>query len=466
MMHRPRLPLLDRTPPATEAWWRDAWFLPGTLLLGGAVALETPLRIAAAIGLLLVLLACRGAWEVGITALGAALTLATATSLGIGQPTALRFVAAAGLVIVGSLLHPIRAPRAGRLRRVSALLAGFLALSAVGVLTTPFARTVIVSVPAATAVLGVPLVSALGRWRSTSLLRRDLVTLHRLVFVLTVIGLGAAIRGGFGTRASGIHANPNTLGYVALLAFALHLGLRSERSRWRDLTASVVPLTVVAATGSRGAIAGVLLSIAHLALRGGSRRRAVSTAGVAAALIGITLVMPVPAPLDIVAAIDRTFGSDRLDLSGRQEGWQVMVELWRERPVLGWGLRTTDEALNLPTQAYGRGGGHSSYLQTLVENGLLGALMLYGAILVALRTPPPRSSGPRRDCWIAASSTCVGGLGHMTGESFVLGIGGLFPLVFWSAVLALAALSVQGSVTEGAAERTRKLRPSSGLGSR
>jgi O-antigen ligase len=401
------------------------------------------------------LAATRDLWQAGLTFLLGSLTLATASRDlfdQLSQPFLLRFILASGLLGLTLTLYPQvrRVPRA--VARYTAVLGIFFGVATVGIIFTAFPRTAIEGVLGAAAILSIPLVATRGRWRRRGLLITDLATMHRFLWLATIVGLGLAVSAGFSGRAAGLHFNPNTYAFMCLLGFGLDLGLRKRLPWWALPVTAPCFVAGVLASGSRGALLGILIAPAYLLLRRRGRERSARIA--AAMLVGfcVLLVAPLPGTFGLRDVIDRTFGGDEVDLSGRQQGWENMLVLARQRPLLGHGLRTTTQALGGAREVGDvgtLGGGHSSYLQIIVETGIAGAVPLFGAILLALAMPAP-SDRDALTAWVAASGVVVAGLGHMIGESFVLGVGSPFPLVFWTCVTVLVFVGASSGRTRRA----------------
>jgi hypothetical protein len=425
--------------PRALAWPR--WFGPASALVAVLAYAGTPATVLLALVIVIAAAACRDPWQFLVTLLLGSLTLATAsrevTTL-FGQPFLLRFFLAGLLVVMTIQPSGARTAPLGLMRVFRPLLAFFL-VAAVGIAWNDVPRVAVEGFLGATLILGVPFSAARYRWRDSQALLSDLAVLHRFLWLLTVLGISIAAADGFGGRATGIHLNPNTYAYVCVLGFGLDLGLRTHLSRrWRGVSAPLFVLGVLA-SGSRGALLGVLLAASYLLFRLRGRERSVRITVALLLGLSVLLVAPLPPPFSLQNVIERTFGGDELDLSGRQQNWDNMVLLFQQRPVLGHGLRTTNERLTSASSAglIEGGGGHSSYLQMLVETGILGTALLFGSVVLVLRRPVPNDAG-LLPAWTAASGVVIAGLGHMTGESFVLGVGGPFPLVFWTSVVALS----------------------------
>jgi O-antigen ligase len=404
-------------------------------------------------------LTCRDLWQGLLLLLLLSLTVATSRPdvIGFELPFLLRFVLVSILLLVTLLRHGVGRRLPVRLRRFRGALVLFLIVAAVGSL---FSVALTESGPGylGTAVtLAVPVIAAAGRWRDRETLGSDLALIYRYLLVVTAIGLGIAAATGFSGRALGIHANANTYAFMCLLAFGLDLGFRGMIPRITRTLVTLALLLGVVASGSRGALLGVVLAAAYLVARQASRSRGQRVALILLAGLAILLAFPVAGPLDVRAVYERTFGAEEVDLSGRQVAWENMLRLSAERPFFGHGLRASGTLLGdrFATGAFdSRLGGHSGYLTVLVEVGWIGAILLLAAVALALAGHPRVPE--EEPLWTAASGVVVAGLGHMTAESFVLGVGNPFPIVFWSAVTVVALLSTTRRPT-GRYQRSRPI---------
>jgi len=387
---------------------------------------------------------CRDLWQTLLLVLLLSLTVATARTdvIGFDLPFLLRFSIVSALLAVTLLNHGFRRGSPGRLVRVQSVLLLFFVAAGVGSFTSVALADSVQGYLASAVTLAVPMVAATSRWRDRRVLGSDLALMYRYLLLIVAIGLGIAAAAGFSGRAAGVHANSNTYAFMCVLAFGLDLGLRSFVPHRARLVITPALVLGVVASGSRGALLGVLLATAYLLLRRDSRSKGRRVALILLTGGAILTAFPIAGPLDVEAVYDRTFGGEALDLSGREIAWANMLSLSSERPLLGHGLRVTGTLL---AERSGSGafdsrlGGHSAYLTVLVESGWIGALLLFSAVLIALRGRPRQPED--EPLWMAASGTIVAGLGHMTAESFVLGVGSPFPIVFWSAVAVTALLS-------------------------
>lgn len=434
-----RVPSVRRSARTGTVW--PVWFGPASVVLGvAALAGAGPVALLLLIALLSIA-SSRDLWQVGLMLLMTSLTLATAVTelrRTLDQPFLLRFVLASALLIL-----TVTAYRSGRLpaamSRHVRIMGVFFLTAIIGATFSRFPVSAFEGVAGAAVILGIPVMAARSRWRRAEVLVNDLAAMHRFLWTVTVVGVVLAAGAGFSARASGIHFNPNTFAFMALLGFGLDLGLRAHLPPYLSRFTAPLFFIGVLASGSRGALLGALIAPAYLLLRREGRQRSARLA--AGMLLGLVvlLVVPLPDTVDLRGVLDRTFGGDEVNLSGRQDAWDNMLVLFRAEPVFGHGLRTTGLALGTARDVgdvAGGPGGHSSYLGMLAEAGLAGAVPLFGAIVLALLRAAPRDPDAAT-AWVAGSGVVVSGLGHMIGESFILGVGSPFPLVFWTGVTVL-----------------------------
>lgn len=150
-------------------------------------------------------------------------------------------------------------------------------------------------------------------------------------------------------RFSGLFGNPAYLaGYLTMSAALALLCASAARPRMRRWIAALAVAAVLGVflTGSRSGIVGVAVaalaagSVAVVRLRGRRRARILAGAAVAAALIGSLFVMPQEAlvrlgwPVPLLRIVD---ARGYVDDPTRLIQWQIALEAFRARPLLGWG---------------------------------------------------------------------------------------------------------------------------------
>ncbi|MFN0161692.1 MAG: O-antigen ligase family protein [Burkholderiales bacterium] len=206
-------------------------------------------------------------------------------------------------------------------------------------------------------------------------------------------------------------------------------------ARWRDLGA-----------GARAALTGAVLVLAWGLFVGGSRAAAAAAIvvllgaaflGALAAGLGrrvwlaVGLVVALAA-LGGGATIDRQlrWSQDNYVLAQRDLIWNRGLAAWREAPVFGLGMENYGHFRDRDLEAWvvargevydksryaGAPHGHSLYINTLVERGLVGlaALLVFlGAVGWRLVTALPRSGGDEAQSalWYAAASAWMVSVG-------------------------------------------------------
>lgn len=183
--------------------------------------------------------------------------------------------------------------------------------------------------------------------------------------------------------------NPNALGGMFAICFAVVLGHGmsrriSDRERAVTLIGSLLPLTIVLMTQSRGAMLGCVAGgvIASLALPPKISLAAYAIAGMAVAVIALAF----PSWVHLLFVRQDSF---RLSL------WAHYLELSRAKPWLGYGLDyDVSYQLGSGTTIYTP---HNILIAALVRGGLLGLVSLVVALAAALAAA---ISAARRQWWL------------------------------------------------------------------
>ncbi|MFF3481934.1 O-antigen ligase family protein [Streptomyces sp. NPDC002701] len=246
-----------------------------------------------------------------------------------------------------------------------------------------------------------------------------------------VTGTGASYQGEE-IRAVGTFGPTDIMGMAAVVSFglvcALGLALGSGPARHRAVAAAcaLALLLPLAVSFSRGAwIATAVTCGAQLALAG--LRRAVQVFAVAAAaavvLVG-GLGVGTAMLQERMSSITQVAQAPDQSVTDRYTMWAAAVDMWRERPLTGVGLKGFPDhrdghaslALSSGSDTDGAGAGfhrqpllspHNMYLLVLSEQGLLGLLALAGSWLALLvrglrRLVRARRSPDGPDCALVA----------------------------------------------------------------
>jgi O-antigen ligase len=160
-----------------------------------------------------------------------------------------------------------------------------------------------------------------------------------------------------------------------------------------------VALVALALTSSRGAWAATVLGVATTAVFLHARRLRAAWLALVGALVAVVLASPlVVSP----STLERY-------LSARPYYWWTAWNAVDDRPLLGSGAGTFDLiwAAGAPIEAFVRDA-HSLYLETLVELGPLGVVVILGALAVPLAA----AFGARTDVAAVATGAYVAFLFH------------------------------------------------------
>ncbi|TQJ21577.1 O-antigen ligase [Micromonospora sp. A202] len=282
------------------------------------------------------------------------------------------------------------------------------------------------------------------RWADTAAVATDLHVVYAVLSLSLVVSLGYGIAGrasatSFNDRFQGLYANPNMLSIICALTIPLGWALYQQSRKRAQLLGVVPALIAVPLTESRTALIAVVVGGLWVVLRHGAgpmaRLLVVAVGGLGLAyLFGMV-------PSVVGSTWAQTFAArftdpDNGDLSnGRTQTWQAAYELWQSRPTLGFGYASGihlfeqtrqngffDVSVNLV---------HNSYLQWLLELGVIGVAPLLLLLLAAMRAVLLAPIGALNSglVWLI-----VTGLLIQVTESTMFGMGQPYPYVFWLAV--------------------------------
>jgi exopolysaccharide production protein ExoQ len=216
-------------------------------------------------------------------------------------------------------------------------------------------------------------------------------------------------------------------------------GLYAHRRRWQEGLVLLLSLVTLVFTGTRSGLVGLLLAVTIVAWQFGTARILKAAYLLILASSGAAAAAAVGLPLAAVAQSLFTSRGAGGILTYRTEAWAVAVNLWTERPFLGYGFRV-GEAVFADHAAAPAGilVVHNSYLQTLLELGILGSIPLSAILAVTMRSWLRRLSSPLA-CGLAIA--CIAGWAACFVESAMFGMGYAFAWIFWLLVAASTALS-------------------------
>jgi O-antigen ligase len=273
-------------------------------------------------------------------------------------------------------------------------------------------------------------ITYLRRWTVATVVRGDIVLIFVLICIVQAVGLLFAsfqlpfAIGDYG-RFTGLLSNANYAGMLACVALPLAIYVYRIANRWIAIVGATVALIALIASGSRGALVaaglGILVMIFFLPLR-----KMFVSLGILAALGGLLLI----AGQLIMGGVGQAFTRERQDsdiTSGRGVIYAQMIESWGRVPFTGYGYHATDDLADGLS-------GHNTYLSTLTETGILGAIALVALLVCIVFAGPWRTSD--RLLFGAVVAVAV----MEATESAAFGWGGPTALISWSLVLGFAAL--------------------------
>lgn len=201
----------------------------------------------------------------------------------------------------------------------------------------------------------------------------------------------------FGRYAwNNIFANPNDLAALTLPMLALCIGLlQTERTRWVRIaatTGAVLLPAIIFFTQSRGGIMALMLFGALVLLRHRKRARTLIILTAAASLVAITVPSSVWSRLGGLRSVTSTETLGEADPEGsaeqRYEIWKVAMAIAADHPVFGTGPATYPKlhavyarGSQFDRTALGERDTHSTYLNTLVEAGVVGLVLFLGMLI-------------------------------------------------------------------------------------
>ena len=343
--------------------------------------------------------------------------------------------AACGLVVLWAAVCTVRRARRP-LTRTAAVVLGLpvvgIAVSATGAVTAGDAVTglarylqVFVLVPLAMVLLVRGRRDArLVLWALAGLaLWQGAVGVHQYL-----TGTGASYQGA-DIRAVGTFGPSDVMGMAAVVASGvvaltgLALGTGARRQRVVAAGCALALLVPLALSFSRGAwIATAVTCGAQLLLAGVRRAVTVFAAAAAAAVVLVGgFGVGASALQERLASIGQVAGAPDQSVVDRYTMWAASVDMWREHPVTGVGLkafpayRDSHASLALSSGSDTEGAGqafrrqpllspHNMYMLLLSEQGLLGLVTVAGSWLALLvgAVRRLRRAGPARDCALAA----------------------------------------------------------------
>jgi O-antigen ligase len=221
--------------------------------------------------------------------------------------------------------------------------------------------------------------------RSQTIARRALLGFTvactvRALLPLVGIARTARVQWGGAIRVSALDQNANNSAMILAAGLVALLGLEYSMARpavrWRWLTWPLIALLVasVVDTGSRGGLVALAVGLVVFALGGqGHRWTRIRHAFVVACAVGLLVVAT------YTSDVMRKRFEDTLEsgaAAGRERIYPALLEMFQQRPVLGWGPVNNkyELGLRLDERIRRRRDAHNLVLEVLTSTGFLGAV--------------------------------------------------------------------------------------------
>jgi len=233
-------------------------------------------------------------------------------------------------------------------------------------------------------------------WIGSILLQEEKFTRHTLLTfsiatMFAAIGMLLGLPGfaeNWQGRLSIAGQNPNGLaGLMALSAQALiGLGIgRNLRNRWIRvilLPMSLLPITAMVYSGSRGGMLAFLTGIVVYALPySGSKRKMTAILGVAIAVVGV--IYTVMSDQTTLSRLESSYY--REDTAGRDKLFRASTEMIAEKPIFGWGPMVSNSELGLRVRKKNVDA-HNLFFHLLLEEGFVGTIPFLIGLGLCVRT--------------------------------------------------------------------------------
>lgn len=307
------------------------------------------------------------------------------------------------------------------------------------------------------------------RWQVPGRVARDLgvasltlATMFALGIVAEIVGVVPAIPGVVDPRFRGLFNNPQALGITAALVLPLLWALwRAERRLSYGLALVPTAISLVLCE-SRTAQVALLAGIVWVLVRErGLRTKAAVSLAAATCLVFLASALGVvrmASFTDLFARFGAAEGGDLLNT--RTIAWNDAIQQWLLRPVEGYGYGAGptlfDSLRSAGSTVFGSDVVHNSYIQWLLELGLLGLLPL-AAVLGACAVVVLK--GRLDQLGVGLVAAVVAGLLVNVTESAMFGTGQVYPYLFWLAVAGALVDRQRTSAGDGEGEGASAARP-------
>jgi len=292
----------------------------------------------------------------------------------------------------------------------------------------------------------VAVLCSIDRWKDSEIIRSDVgLLVGFLTFVLAVgfllIPLGEGFRG---ERFSGIYFNPNTAGLTASLLVPAALAMWQWTQKPFYLTAALVGILTILTSQSRTPLLAVSAALVVWYILSSDKFRLKASTLLAACMASVVFVAVLISTRGLreffSGAFSRLIGQDQSadTFSGREAIWRNALDATAQRPVFGHGYSNSppldpgDYGTQFASELDVRGIAANSYVQALVETGLVGFTLVIAAVSVLLYISVKMMRTSKMGGF--GAFILVGLLVQLT-ESPLLAAGQAYPWVFWIVAL-------------------------------
>lgn len=261
--------------------------------------------------------------------------------------------------------------------------------------------------------------------------------------------------------------NPNQIGICLAVCLPVVVSLWWERKQriWLLLLAAICLHSLFMA-GSRAGTLGTILGVgAFFAVQYRIRHFPILAVLLVA---GAWLLFNVSEPTQKAVyryatrrepAVGQTITMDEIGAS-RWDRWASVWPSIKKRPILGQGygvggtgtgggppkvIAGSDYYLGYPL--------HNSYLQVWQENGTIGLLLVLGLVAMIIRQILKffafTGQLPDQALWAGLAGACIGGLADSVFESWLLSVGNLGTLPFWTCAIAFCSVAADRAISSG-----------------
>ncbi|MGI9038000.1 MAG: O-antigen ligase family protein [Gemmatimonadota bacterium] len=369
----------------------------------------------------------------------------------------------------------IRLPRhVLRIGVFEALVLAYVLLAAASVLWSPIGTYTLIRALQLAVLLAYALVAVrtLGPGETWKVLARSIVTFTGVFAVLGTLASAIGIYDPPGSRFGWFSTHPIAVGSFAAVAGLVVLsdllfGNRTRPRRGLRLLGLMALIAILVATVSRGPLVAFLLSAGVLVAMRIATRAVASLAIVAGTAVALVILNLPGGMFTVLDQLIRIPGFDTMlrgqsaqelfTLTGRIELWKSLYPAFLEQPLVGHGYQVT-RIVGVRIAPWA-GEAHNGLLQSLVDVGLLGTVLLLGALVGTIVVNYSRvvaSAATAPDTAIRASM--CGALLFLfvnsVGTAGFAGAPGFEPLLLFVAAAVTLRISrreaFEGSVTSGA----------------